>query len=73
MDANFSLPPHFNLTGQVEIQGYTADFRGNYSSVYRGLLNGKLVSTFNDDIVVFHNRSFLQLDCSQDHPSNGPA
>jgi hypothetical protein len=47
-DANIVLPPRFNLTGQVEIQGYTPDFRGNYSSVYRGLLRGQFVSVFRD-------------------------
>jgi hypothetical protein len=73
MDVNTVLPPHFNLTGQVEIQGYTADFRGNYSSVFRGLLNGKFVSAFHNDILVFPNRLFLQLGCGQDHPSDGPA
>jgi hypothetical protein len=50
MDAASILPLHFNLTGQVEIQGYTPDFRGNYSSVYRGLLRGQFVSVFCDDI-----------------------
>jgi hypothetical protein len=50
MDPNIVLPPHFNLTGQVEIQGYTPDFRGNYSFVYQGLLRGQFVSVFRDDM-----------------------
>jgi hypothetical protein len=50
MDTTGILPPHFNLTGQVQIQGYTPDFRGNYSSVYRGLLHGQFVSVFRYDV-----------------------
>lgn len=38
------IPPQFNLTGQINLLSSAPEFNGNYSSVYRGILHGRLVS-----------------------------
>jgi hypothetical protein len=46
MDSSGNTVDATNLTGQVSVDSFTPQFKGNYSHVYQGVLEGQLVIGF---------------------------